>query len=205
MEKNNNFKSELETQYNILIKASEQKEQKRFIIIVSILSVTLLSTLISIIFASIAFNNTKKIDIENKEKNIVYYQTLTTTYNDGNILTLNNIGNGFTLEKPKIIEITNEGTTDIIFDIKLTSINTSLLSTNKLVYTLMKNNENIVSKELPLSEKVIASDIKIAPGETISYILKVTFTGTIEENNYSNYYNSKIIIEQKGNKADLLE
>ena len=85
MEKNNNFKSELETQYNILIKASEQKEQKRFIIIVSILSVTLLSTLISIIFASIAFNNTKKIDIENKEKNIVYYQTLTTTYNDGNI------------------------------------------------------------------------------------------------------------------------
>jgi len=69
----------------------------------------------------------------------------------------------------------------------------------------MKNNENIVSKELPLSEKVIASDIKIAPGETISYILKVTFTGTIEENNYSNYYNSKIIIEQKGNKADLLE
>ncbi len=205
MEKNNNFKSELETQYNILIKASEQKEQKRFIIIVSILSVTLLSTLISIIFASIAFNNTKKIDIENKEKNIVYYQTLTTTYNDGNILTLNNIGNGFTLEKPKIIEITNEGTTDIIFDIKLTSINTSLLSTNKLVYTLMKNNENIVSKELPLSEKVIASDIKIAPGETISYILKVTFTGTIEENNYSNYYNSKIIIEQKGNKANLLE
>lgn len=205
MEKNNNFKSELETQYNILIKASEQKEQKRFIIIVSILSVTLLSTLISIIFASIAFNNTKKIDIENKEKNIVYYQTLTTTYNDGNILTLNNIGNGFTLEKPKIIEITNEGTTDIIFDIKLTSINTSLLSTNKLVYTLMKNNENIVSKELPLSEKVIASDIKIAPGETISYILKVTFTGTIEENNYSNYYNSKIVIEQKGNKANLLE
>lgn len=205
MEKNENFKSELETQYNILIKASEQKEQKRFIVIICVLSVTLLSSLISIIFAFLAFSNSKKIDIENKEKNIVYYQTLTTTYNDGNILTLDRIGNGFTLENPKVIEITNEGTTDINFDIKLTSINTSLLSTNKLVYTLMKNNENIVSKELPLSEKVIASDIKIAPGETISYVLKVTFTGTIEENNYSNYYNSKIIIEQKGNKANLLE
>lgn len=205
MEKNENFKSELETQYSILIQANEKREQKRYIFILTILLVTFISVLFSIFFSYIAFKNSKNINIENDNKNITYYQTLSAKYNGSNNLSLNEIKNGYELSNPKVIEITNEGTTDISFDIKLTSINTNLLSTNKLVYTLVRNDENVVSKELPLSDKVIANDIKIAPKETITYILKVVFVGTIEENNNSNYYNSKIVIEQKDNKLNLLD
>lgn len=204
MEKNENFKSELETQYTILIKASEKKEHQRFVIILTILIITLVSVLISIIFAVMAFKNSTKINIESKETT-THYQTLAITYNGGATLNLTGIGNGYNLSTPKTINITNEGDTDITFDVKLTSINTSLLSTNNLVYTLTKNNNESTSKELPLSDKVIASDIKIAPNETVSYIIKVTFNGTIEENNYTNYYNSKIVIDQKNNKSNLLE
>lgn len=203
MEKNENFKSELETQYSILIQANEKKEQKRYIFVLTILLVTFISVLCSIFFSYIAFRNSKNINVENN-KNITYYQTLSVKYNDSNNLSLSEIRTGYELQNPKVIEITNEGTTDISFDIKLSSINTNLLSTNKLVYTLMKNNENVVSKELPLNDKVIADSIKIAPKETLTYILKVTFVGAIEENN-NNYYNSKIIVEQKDNKLNLLD
>ena len=48
MEKNENFKSELETQYNILIKANEKKERQRFKIILSIISITLIFVIISL-------------------------------------------------------------------------------------------------------------------------------------------------------------
>lgn len=204
MEKNENFKAELENQYAILIKASEKNEQKRFTVILTILIITLLSVLISIIFAAMAFSNSKKVNIANNEKS-THYQILSITYNGSNNLNLSKIGNGYQLSTPKTISITNEGDTDITFDIKLTSINTSLLSTNNLVYTLTKNNSESTSKELPLSDKVIASDVKIAPEETISYVIKVSFNGTIEENNYTNYYNSKIVIEEKDNKSNLLE
>lgn len=204
MEKNENFKAELENQYAILIKASEKNEQKRFTVILTILIITLLSVLISIIFAAMAFSNSKKVNIANNEK-FTHYQILSITYNGSNNLNLSKIGNGYQLSTPKTISITNEGDTDITFDIKLTSINTSLLSTNNLVYTLTKNNSESTSKELPLSDKVIASDVKIAPEETISYVIKVSFNGTIEENNYTNYYNSKIVIEEKDNKSNLLE
>lgn len=204
MEKNENFKSELENQYTILIKASEKKEQKRFIILLTILSVTLVSTLISVIFACIALKNSTKIYTESKET-VTHYQTLSITYNGNSTLNLANIGTGYELSTPKVLNITNEGDTEITFDIKLTSINTSLLSTNNLLYTIIKNNTESSSKELPLSDKVIVSDIKIAPDETISYIIKVAFNGIIEEDNQSNYYNAKIVIEQKDNKSNLLE
>ncbi len=204
MEKNENFKTELENQYTILIKASEQKETKRFAIILTILIITLISVIISIFFASLAYKNSLKINKENKDS-FTHYQTLAITYNDTYNLNLENIGNNYQLKNPKTINITNEGDTDITFDIKLTSINTSLLSTNNLFYTLTKNNTESTKKELPLSDKVITSNIKIAPKETVSFILKVAFTGTMEENNYSNYYKAKIIVEQKDNKSELLE
>jgi len=201
---NNNYKQELENQYTILIKSSERMEQKRFIIIITITILTFLSVLISILFSFLAYKKTLNIDQE-EPINITHYQTLTTTFNNKDTLTLTGIGNGYTLKNPKIIEITNEGDTEITFDIKLTSISTSLLSTNNLVYNLAYNNNESTDKELPLSEKVLVSDNKIAPNETITFILKVAFNGTIEENNYTNYYNAKIEIEQKDNKSNLLD
>lgn len=205
MEKNETFKEELETQYTILIKAKEKKEKQRFIVLIIILGITFLSVIISLIFSYKAFSATKNIEEEKEIESKTYYQTLSTMYNNGPNLNLSGIGNGYELSNPKVIQITNEGNTSITFDIKITGIQTSLLSTNNLVYTISRAGETSITKELPLSNKNIVSDIKIKPEETITYIIKVSFKGTLETGDYSNYYNSKIVVEQKDNKTSLLE
>lgn len=204
MEKNENFKSQLETQYNILIKASEKKEQKRYICILIILISTLVAVIISIIFAYKAYQSSN--EIKGKEKNSnTYYETLSVIYNGDNTLNLSNIGNGYNLVNPRTITITNEGEDDIIFNINLNSIKTSLLSTNNLIYTINSTNNESTNKELPLTDKTIINKQKISPGETITYTIMVKFNGTMESNNYSNYYNAKINIDIQNNKSDLLE
>ena len=204
MEKNENFKSQLETQYNILIKASEKKEQKRYICILIILISTLIAVIVSIIFAYKAYQSSN--EIKGKEKNSnTYYETLSVIYNGDNTLNLSNIGNGYNLVNPRTITITNEGEDDIIFNINLNSIKTSLLSTNNLIYTINSSNNESTNKELPLTDKTIINKQKISPGETITYTIMVKFNGTMESNNYSNYYNAKINIDIQNNKSDLLE
>lgn len=205
MEKNENFKEELETQYTILIKANEKKEKQRFIILLVVLGITLLTVFISMIFSFKAFSATKKIDNKEKSTSKTHYQTLSTTFNGNQELNLSGIGNGYELSVPKTIQLTNEGDADITFDIKITGIQTSLLSTNNLVYTITRNGETSIKKELPLSENTIIKDEKISPEETITYIIKVSFNGVLETGNYSNYYNSRIVVEQKDNKSLLLE
>lgn len=205
MEKNESFKTELETQYTILINAKEKKEKLRFIILLVILSITLIVVIISVIFAYKAYSSTKEIKSTNQSNKTTYYTTLTTMYNNGYLLNLNGIGNGYTLTTPKIIQITNEGNTEISFNIKITNIHTSLLSTNNLVYTLSRDGQTSINKELPLTDTTVLSDIIIKPNETITYILNVSFNGTTEIGDYSNYYNSNIIIEQNNNNPSLLE
>ena len=58
---------------------------------------------------------------------------------------------------------------------------------------------------LPLSDKVIAQNITIEAGQTITFTLKVKFNGILENNNTENSYSANISVEQKNNKADLLE
>jgi len=205
MEKNEEFKEELEKQYSILIRASEKKEKKYFIIIISILVVTLLGTIVSIIFAGSAFNNSKKLNKNIESTTTTYYRTLSVTFNNGQKLELSNIGNGYELTNPKTITITNTGDKKITFNIKFNSIDTSLLSSNNLTYTITSNGETSSPKELPLSEKNILTDIEIEPEETLTYIIKASFTGQMEENNYSNYYNANIAIVQIGEKAEILD
>ncbi|MGN1371305.1 MAG: hypothetical protein ACI4XM_03415 [Candidatus Coprovivens sp.] len=204
MEKNEDFKEELETQYTILIKAKEKKEHQRFIVLLIILGITFVSVIISVIFSYKALSATKKLD-KNESVSSTYYKTLSITFNGNQNLNLTGIGNGYELTNPKVIQITNEGDSDITFDIKLVSIQSSLLSTNNLVYTISCNNETSITKELPLSDKIIVSDITITPEETKTYVIKVAFKGTIEEGNYNNYYNSKIVVEANDNKTSLLE
>ncbi len=203
MEKNENFKEELENQYAILIKASEKKELKYIIIMLIILSISLVATSVGTIFAYSAYKNSKEVQTD-KNTNTTFYQTLAVTYNTSQNLNLEGIGNGYELHEPKIISITNEGDTEMIFDIKLTGITTTLLSTNSLVYTLTRSGETSAVKELPLKEKAIVTDCKIAPKETIEYVLKVNFIGQIEEGNYSNNYYSRIAVDIKNNKSNLL-
>lgn len=203
MEKNENFKEELENQYAILIKASEKKELKYIVIMLIILSISLVATSVGTIFAYSAYKNSKEVQTE-KNNNATFYQTLAITYNTTPNLDLEGIGNGYELKEPKIISITNEGDTEMIFDIKLTGITSTLLSTNSLVYTLTRSGETSVVKELPLKEKAIITDCKIAPKETIEYVLQVNFIGQIEEGNYSNNYHSRIAVDIKNNKSNLL-
>lgn len=205
MEKNADFKSELETQYNILIKAQEQSETRRFIIILAILTITFLSVLVSVAFAFIALKNSKKInnDVSINEKK--YYQTLSTIYDNNSTLELNNIVTGYNLPNPKIFQITNEGNTDITFNIKLISINTSLISNNNLLYTLSRDNQTTITKQLPLKDTTLLDNIKISPNETITYTLTANYQGNIDQAETNNYYKASIFIEPIDNKSNLLE
>ena len=204
MEKNEQFKEELEKQYSILIKASEKKEKKYFIIIISILIMTLVGTIISIVFSSIAFQNSRDKNNEAAEKINTYYRTLAVTYNTGDKLELKGIGNGYELTTPKTITITNVGDSKSKYNIKLSGIQTSLISSNNLTYTITSNNETSSPRELPLNEKTIVSEVEIEPEQTITYVIKASFNGQMEQNNYSNYYNANIVIEQIGDTAEIL-
>ncbi len=202
MEKNDEFKSELENQYTILIKADQKKEKKFRIAVLVIVSITLLLTIISVIFAQQALSATKKdkTDVEQK----IYYQTLTTTFNTGDSLNISGIGNNYNMNPAKTIDIKNDGSSPITYIIKLKSIKTSLLSTNKLVYKITNNNKS-ESHELPLSEKIIVGEKTIKPNETHTYTINVSYTGRMEENDYSNYYNATIEIEQRDTQTNLLQ
>lgn len=203
MEKNENFKTELENQYSILIRANERKEHQRYMVLLTIILVTFFTCLVTMFFSFKAFSSTRELNDDNKVLTNTHKLTLSTMFNNGRTLNLEKITTGYELSTPKVIQITNEGNNDIIFDIKLTSVKTSLLSTNNLVYTLTRDNETSDAMELPLNDKVIAQDIKINPEQTISFILKVKYNGTIENN--TNNYSANIVIEQKNNKANLLE
>lgn len=205
MEKNESFKSELEKQYSILIRANEKKEHQRYMVLLVIILITFSVCLVSMLFSFKAFSSTKKINDDNKAITNIHNHTLVTMFNNGKTLNITKITNGYELATPKIIQITNEGNSDIIFDIKLTSIKTTLLSTNNLVYTLIRDNSTSDAMSLPLSDKVIVQNVTIHPSETITYTLKVKFNGTLENNNTDNSYSANIVVEQKNNKANLLE
>ena len=205
MEKNENFKNELENQYSILIRANEKKEHQRYMVLLVIILITFSVCLVSMLFSFKAFSSTKEINDNNKVITNTHNHTLTTMFNNGRQLSIPKITNGYELATPKVIQITNEGNSDIIFDIKLNSIKTTLLSTNNLIYTLTRDNTTGEAMSLPLSDKVIAQNITIEPEQTITFILKVKFNGTLENNNTNNSYSANIVVEQKNNKANLLE
>lgn len=204
MEKNENFKDELTTQYSILIKAREKREKHQLIILISILSLTLISTILCVVFTIKSFNNSNKL-LKDKNKDETVFLTLSTTFNGNNELNLEGIGNDYELPTPKTINITNEGNEKITFNIRLTSINTSLLSTNKLFYTITHDNEESSPKVLPLNPQNIINKVTLEPEESASFIIYAYFDGTFDKNDYSNYYNAQIVIEQDNEKLNLID
>lgn len=204
MEKNENFKTELENQYSILIRANEKKEHQRYMVLLTIILVTFFTCLLTMFFSFKAFSSTKELKEENEIISKTHNLTLVTTFNNGKTLNIENITTGYELTNPTVIQITNEGNSDITFDIKLTSIKTSLLSTNNLIYTITRDNNTSNEMELPLSDKSIVQDMLIKPQQTISFTLKVKYNGIVE-NGGTNNYSANIVVEQKDNKTDLLE
>lgn len=204
MERNEKFKSELENQYNILIQAQEKSEKRRFMLLFGVVILTFLSVLISTFFAFVAYRNTTKAQSDEASQTNTYYQTLSTVYNNTSSLELNNIVTGYRLSSPKTIQVTNEGDSNVTFNIKLSSVKTSLLSTSNLVYTLVGSDDtNEVA--LPISDKVILENITLAPNESKTYTLNVHFRGIVDQEDSNNYYNAKIVVEQVNNKSNLLE
>jgi hypothetical protein len=133
-----------------------------------------------------------------------YYQTLSVSYNNGPVLDLQGIGNGYVLQSPKTITITNDGNTDITFNIKLTSIKSSLSSTNDLIYTITKDNEISSEKALPLNDENLLQEVVIHAEETITYTVNVSFKGVLGLNDYSNYYSANLQIVQKNGTTNLI-
>lgn len=202
IKKNDEFKEQLENQYTILIKAEEREQKRRTLILYVICGLTLLMTIICLITVAISLGKTKQEIMNNEEKTV--YQTLTTNYNGNKYLDLQGIGNGYYLQEPKTIVISNEGTDTLTYNIKLTSVETSLTSTNNLTYTISKNNETSSQKDLPIKEDYLLKEIKLEAGETVTYKISVAFTGTLEYGNYSNYYKAQIVVEQNNKQMNLL-
>lgn len=205
MENKENLKLELATQNNILIKANEKKQKQRFLIILTILLITFLSVLTSVFFSYKSYQAIKNTSKSEKIEQSTYYKTLSVKYDGNTFLNISAIGNGYISSNAKNIEITNEGDEKITFNMKLESIDTSLKSSNGLTYIIYKNNQTLKDKELPLKDNYILEDT-IEPSETIKYTILVRLnTALFESADTSNYYNSKILIEQNDEESKLLE
>ena len=203
MEKNEEFSKELETQYNILIKAEARKTNQRFIAIFIVLCLSLICGLLSLVFSAKAFFNSKEDIDKNNAIEKYYFETLSITYNGDKTLDLENIGTNYTLPNPRVVQITNEGNSPITFNVKISGIKTSLLATNNLRYTVERDGKPTLTKELPLSDTDILKNVVIEPNETITYTFKASFIGNFDD--YSNYYKASIDIVQQSNSSNLLE
>ena len=73
MEKNENFKTELENQYSILIRANEKKEHQRYMVLLIIIIITFSVCLVSMLLSFKAFSSTKEIN--NEKEQIVFMPT----------------------------------------------------------------------------------------------------------------------------------
>ena len=203
--KNGNFKDELSKQYDILIKAEKKEQNKRTITFFSIFLLTFLASLFCVFFSYRSYKNTKSIITAKEYKTETFYQTLSISYNNNSNFNIDNITTNYDLVNPMTIKITNEGNVNVNFDIVITNISSSLANTTNLLYTITKNNETSSPKSLPLSDATLITDAKIAPKETITYIIKANYTGNIEEGTTSNFYHSKINVIQNNTKSSLLE
>lgn len=192
--KNNDFKSELETQYSILLN-TEKKEQKKITTIVLIIIVlTLTSSLITCLLSYKAYKSTKKENNLNNKTN-EYYQVLETTYVSGSNINLI-INNAYNSSNSYVFYVTNSGDAPITYNINLSSVKTNLALNENLKYTLSINNQNPITNLLPLNNQTILENVVIEPNEQIKYELNTNFNGHID---VDANYNASIKIEQQKN------
>jgi hypothetical protein len=201
--KSDDFKFEVEHQSNILIKAENKEQRQRALVMLTVLTATFLITIISLVFSVKSYKNTIKTTREEEEKAQTFYQTLITTYSNGDTINIEKLTVNYE-SAAKTITITNDGDSTIEYNIKITSITTNLLSTNSLIYTLTSNTGNTISKELPLQESNIVSEETLEPGNTKVYTLIIQYNGPVEKNMEYNY-KAIIQVEQSNLKTDLLE
>ncbi len=196
--KNEDFKSELETQYNTLIIAG-QKEQKNNLLIITILLVlTFISSIFSLILSSKALSQTKKINEQVKTTDLIY-KTLEVVYSDDQYINIESLKDGY--KSNKTITITNKGDTKITFDIKISSIKTSLPTTSDLIYTITKVGGTSIQKSLPLNETSIVINESLGKDETVVYSFDIDYKGPKQDSEKMSYYFANISVNQNQNNT----
>lgn len=201
--KKKEFKDELSKQYHILIKAEKKEQKLRTISMLIIFNLTFVATCLCAFYSYKSYKNTSNILNEKTNKEI-YYQTLSITYNNTNNFNLNNIISNYSMLNPLVLTITNEGDTDVNYNVVFTDISSSLQQSNALTYTITTNNQTSAAKPLPFSTSSILNDIKIKPKETITYIISAAYNGILDETQ-NNYYHAKVNVYQSDSKSSLLE
>lgn len=198
--KNNDFKSELETQYSILINTEKKEQRKRTIIILIILLLTLTTSLFTTYFSYKSYKSTKQENISNDKIN-EYYQVLETKFVSGSLINLH-INTAYNSSDPYVFYVTNTGDTPIIYNINLSSVKTNLALNENLKYTLSINDQKPLTNLLPLNNQTILENIVIKPNEQIKYSLNISFNGFIDGDAE---YSASIKIEQQKNVSTLIE
>lgn len=198
--KNNDFKSELEKQYSILINTEKKEQRKRTIIMMLIVIVTFIASISTTLLSYKSYKNTKQ---ENKtsNKSNEYYQILETNYVSGSNINLH-IDNAYSSSEPYTFYVTNTGDAPAIYNINLSSVKTNLALNENLKYTLSINDESPITNLMPLNNKTILENIVIKPNEQIKYVLNTSFNGYIDG---GAEYRATINIEQQKNVSTLIE
>ena len=97
--------------------------------------------------------------------------------------------------------IRNDGDIDLNYSVKIGSIISNIVSDYLIKCDLHKNDQLILSKDVPLQEKVLEKDITLKSNEEVRYRLVMYYVG--DEQEFS--YKANIVVEQNSLDVNLLE
>ena len=123
---------------------------------------------------------------------------LSLTLTDNNSLTLNGIPGD---SASKEFTVTNNGSNETIYNIKMVDVTNTFVDKNDLVYTLVGDNDvNITETVMPsTSDEYLATNITIGSGDTHTYTLTITFkeTNDNQDDNKGATFSGKINIDDE--------
>ncbi len=123
---------------------------------------------------------------------------LSLTLTDNNSLTLNGIPGD---SASKEFTVTNTGTNETFYNIKMVDVTNTFVDKNDLVYTLVGDNDvNITETVIPsTSDEYLATNITIGKGVTHNYTLTITFkeTNDNQDDNKGATFSGKININNE--------
>ena len=130
---------------------------------------------------------------------------LSLTLTDNNSLTLNGIPGD---SASKEFTVTNNGSNETIYNIKMVDVTNTFVDKNDLVYTLVGDNDvNISETVMPsTSDEYLATNITIGSGDTHTYTLTITFkeTNDNQDDNKGATFSGKINIDDEDVKPNNL-
>ena len=123
---------------------------------------------------------------------------LSLTLTDNNSLTLNGIPGD---SASKEFTVTNNGSNETFYNIKMVDVTNTFVDKNDLVYTLVGDNDvNISETVMPsTSDEYLATNITIGSGDTHTYTLTITFkeTNDNQDDNKGATFSGKININNE--------